>query len=127
MTKKGQKVPQIVMITWDDSVRRADAAGLDFLINGLKNPNGSPYLYTFFTRQLSTDYSLVENYFSNGHEIADHTVTHGIDMPPDAWDYLLACNQSQWEKEILGQLDNIVVGTGGVIKKKDIKVCSGSS
>jgi hypothetical protein len=129
MPKKGQKLPQIVMITWDDAVQCGQggcvpplkSSELEFLTKGLKNPNGSPYLYTFFTRQLSTDYSLVENYFADGHEIADHTVTHGVDQQPNAISYLEHCNNTQWEAEILGQLSNIEAGTGGVIKKKDIK------
>jgi hypothetical protein len=107
------------MVTWDDGVQCDSGSGsatkagcvapdfvpmsMDYLTSGLKNPDGSPFRFTFFTRQLNTDMAIVENLYSLGHEIADHTISHAIDQKPDAVSYMHNLNKTGWERELLGQ------------------------
>ena len=75
----------MIVISFDDGVRVEDYEMFysKFLFNH-SNPNGCPIPLTFFTTHYySTDYSLVEDLYSQGHEIADHTVTH--QTPTSFW------------------------------------------
>jgi len=122
----GQKLPQIVIVTWDDGVQcdsgsgSADKKGctdpfipdsVQYLTEGLKNPDGSPYRFNYYTRQLSTDYAVVENLYAMGHEIADHTITHAIDQPPNSVDYMKNLNSTGWAAEVYGQREIIAKST----------------
>jgi hypothetical protein len=133
------KLPQFIFITWDDGVQCASSvpgecaddpssvttclcdlttnlpADLNYLIDGLKNPSGSKYLYTFFTTQTGTSYDVIENAFANGHEIAGHTVSHGnayFHQMAGAADYFEGMNASITRKEIPVQRDIITAQTG---------------
>jgi len=94
------------MVSWDDSVECGttaclppnNPADLDYLVKGLKNKNDLDYKYTFFVRHEYTDYSVVENYFAAGHDIASHTVSHRTPV-----DYFQDANKTRWEQEILDQ------------------------
>lgn len=69
-------VPQIVLLTFDDSVNDLNK-GLysDLFEKGRTNPNGCPIAATFYVSHEWTDYSQVQNLYSDGHEIASHTVS----------------------------------------------------
>ena len=71
------ETPQIVTISFDDGLRVEDYERFysKFLV-GRKNPNGCPIPLTFFITHNYTDYALTEDLFSEGHEAADHSVTH---------------------------------------------------
>jgi len=84
---------------------------MEYLTQGLKNPDGSPFRFTFFTRQLNTDMAIVENLYSMGHEIADHTISHAIDQKPNAIAYMHNLNKTGWEREVLGQRQIIAEST----------------
>jgi len=126
--KKAQKPPMMVMVTWDDGVQCSQVSDgctqdgtplyLQELIEGLSNPNGSPYRFTFFTTQTATAYDVVENLYANGHEIAGHTVTHGNDQGA-ANTYFPNMNASNAEAEVAGQRDIILSQTN--IRMRDIK------
>ena len=80
------ETPQIVTIAMDDAIRVQDYEGFyrRFLnVNVHRNPNGCPIQATFFVSHDNTDYSLMERLVSEGHEIADHSVTHRV--PPIWW------------------------------------------
>lgn len=80
--------PQIVLLSWDDSVTTASYALVQGILTNHANPNGQPIKATFFV-SLDTriDYPLVQSLYADGHEIAVHTMTHttGTNTPPDAW------------------------------------------
>lgn len=70
------QVPQIVLLTFDDSVNDLNK-GLyaDLFEKGRVNPNGCPISATFYVSHEWTDYSQVQNLYSAGHEMASHTVS----------------------------------------------------
>lgn len=71
-----EQVPQIVLLTFDDSVNDLNK-GLysDLFERGRVNPNGCPISATFYVSHEWTDYSQVQNLYSDGHEMASHTVS----------------------------------------------------
>lgn len=71
-----EQVPQIVLLTFDDSVNDLNK-GLyaDLFEKGRVNPNGCPISATFYVSHEWTDYSQVQNLYSAGHEIASHTIS----------------------------------------------------
>ena len=79
------QTPQIVTIGMDDAIRVIDYEQYySRFLNGHRNPNGCPIQGTFFVSHDNTDYSLMEEVVSEGHEIADHSVTHRL--PPTWWE-----------------------------------------
>lgn len=70
------KIPQMVLLTFDDSVNDLNK-GLyaDLFEKGRVNPNGCPISATFYVSHEWTDYSQVQNLYSAGHEMASHTVS----------------------------------------------------
>lgn len=71
-----EEVPQIVLLTFDDSVNDLNK-GLyaDLFEKGRKNPNGCPISATFYVSHEWTDYGQVQNLYASGHEIASHTIS----------------------------------------------------
>lgn len=71
-----EEVPQIVLLTFDDSVNDLNK-GLyeDLFERGRTNPNGCPISASFYVSHEWTDYSQVQNLYAAGHEIASHTVS----------------------------------------------------
>jgi len=70
------KVPQVVLITFDDAVNVVNYAQYEQLLFNRFNPNGCPAKATFFISHEYTDYTLVNDVFNRGHEIASHSITH---------------------------------------------------
>lgn len=77
------ETPQFVYLTFDDAVhgknidfiRRIFTEGNDD--GGGVNNNSCPAVGTFFVSHEYTDYSLLNELYSEGHEIALHSITHG--------------------------------------------------
>lgn len=70
------QVPQIVLLTFDDSVNDLNKQLYsDLFERGRVNPNGCPISATFYVSHEWTDYSQVQNLYSDGHEMASHTVS----------------------------------------------------
>ena len=70
------QVPQIVLLTFDDSVNDLNKdLYRDLFEKGRKNPNGCPISATFYVSHEWTDYSQVQNLAADGHEIASHSVS----------------------------------------------------
>ena len=71
-----EQVPQIVLLTFDDSVNDLNK-GLyaDLFERGRVNPNNCPIGATFYVSHEWTDYSQVQNLYAGGHEMASHTVS----------------------------------------------------
>ena len=71
-----EDVPQIVLLTFDDSVNDLNKQLYsDLFSKGRVNPNGCPISATFYVSHEWTDYSQVQNLYSDGHEMASHTVS----------------------------------------------------
>ncbi|XP_068916352.1 uncharacterized protein Cda5 isoform X5 [Tenebrio molitor] len=100
-----EQLPQIVLLTYDDSVNDLNK-GLysDLFEKGRVNPNGCPIAATFYVSHEWTDYSQVQNLYSDGHEIASHTVSHSFGEQ---------FSQKKWTREVAGQRE-ILSAYGGV-------------
>lgn len=71
-----EDVPQLVILTFDDSVNDLNKQlYADLFGKGRVNPNGCPITATFYVSHEWTDYSQVQNLYSEGHEMASHTVS----------------------------------------------------
>ncbi|HOW97021.1 MAG TPA: polysaccharide deacetylase family protein [Kiritimatiellia bacterium] len=80
--------PQMILLSWDDSVTTDSYALVQSVLTNHVNPNGQPIKATFFVSLDSRiDYSLAQRLFADGHEIAVHTMTHttGTNTLPDTW------------------------------------------
>ncbi|KAI7858219.1 hypothetical protein BDC45DRAFT_457887 [Circinella umbellata] len=77
-----QDTPQFVTITFDDSIQPTLIQTAFNLLN-VSNPNGCSGKGTWFTSIQYTDFSLVQQWYSHGHEIADHTFNHIGDPSED--------------------------------------------
>uniref|UniRef100_A0A0K8SHL0 Chitin-binding type-2 domain-containing protein n=2 Tax=Lygus hesperus TaxID=30085 RepID=A0A0K8SHL0_LYGHE len=106
-----EETPQIVLLTFDDSVNDLNK-GLyeDLFEKGRVNPNGCPISGTFYVSHEWTDYSQVQNLYSNGHEIASHSVSHSFGEQ---------FSQKKWTKEISGQRE--ILSAYGGVKMEDIR------
>ncbi|KAL1493380.1 hypothetical protein ABEB36_011444 [Hypothenemus hampei] len=106
-----EQVPQIVLLTFDDSVNDLNK-GLyqDLFERGRVNPNGCPIAATFYVSHEWTDYSQVQNLYSDGHELASHTVSHSFGEQ---------FSQKKWTREVAGQRE-ILAAYGGV-KMEDVR------
>jgi len=91
--------PQIVYLTFDDAIRQLDYDLYMSQIFGgnYTNPNGCPIRGTFYVCARGNDYSLAHKYYSEGHEIAAHSITHRNNQ-----EYWKNLNQSEWEAEMGG-------------------------
>ncbi|KAI8975007.1 hypothetical protein BDB01DRAFT_908592 [Pilobolus umbonatus] len=70
-----EDTPQFVTITFDDSVQDGLSKTARSMLNVI-NPNGCPGHGTWFVSIEYTDFSLVQQWYADGHEIADHTFSH---------------------------------------------------
>ncbi len=95
------ETPQIITISYDDALRVQDYTtyySKVFTANRT-NPNGCPIGVTFFASHNYTNYALMEDlYYTNGYEMADHSVTH---REPIGW--WANASKGEWSEEILDQ------------------------
>ncbi|XP_065219258.1 uncharacterized protein Cda5 [Planococcus citri] len=106
-----EDTPQLVLLTFDDSVNELNR-GLytDLFEKGRTNPNGCPISATFYVSHEWTDYSMVQNLYAAGHEIASHSVSHSFGEQ---------FSQRKWTKEIVGQRE--ILSAYGGVKQEDIR------
>ncbi|KAG1589029.1 hypothetical protein G6F48_004887 [Rhizopus delemar] len=83
------ETPQFVTITFDDSIQPQLYKTAKRMLN-ITNPNGCPARGTWFVSMQYTDFSLVQQWYSSGNEIADHTFTH-VGTPSDQ--EIISCKQ----------------------------------
>ncbi|XP_017954338.1 uncharacterized protein LOC108649798 isoform X4 [Drosophila navojoa] len=104
--------PQIVLITFDDAINTINIDLYNELLNNetRKNPNGCPWRATFYISHEWTDYAMVQDMYSDGHEMASHTVSHSFGEQ---------FSQKKWTREIAGQRE-ILAAYGGV-KLSDVR------
>ncbi|XP_061708499.1 uncharacterized protein LOC133518806 isoform X4 [Cydia pomonella] len=106
-----ETVPQIVLLTFDDSVNDLNKVLYqDLFEKGRVNPNGCPISATFYVSHEWTDYSQVQNLYAAGHEMASHTISHSFGEQ---------FSQKKWNREVGGQRE-ILAAYGGV-KLEDVR------
>ncbi|KAF9170083.1 hypothetical protein BGX21_009348 [Mortierella sp. AD011] len=74
-------VPQFFTLTFDDAIQAQTVPVAESLMKSHTNPNGCPIKSTWFAQTLYSDYSLIQQWYANGNEVADHTMNH-IGTPP---------------------------------------------
>lgn len=70
-----EKIPQLVMITFDDAVTSLIYNQIMDLMGKYKNPDGCEGQATFYVAHEYTDYHKVHELWAQGHEIALHSIT----------------------------------------------------
>ncbi|XP_026320219.1 uncharacterized protein LOC113230481 isoform X7 [Hyposmocoma kahamanoa] len=106
-----ESVPQIVLLTFDDSVNDLNK-GLyaDLFEKDRVNPNGCPIAATFYVSHEWTDYSQVQNLYASGHEMASHTISHSFGEQ---------FSQKKWNREVGGQRE--ILSAYGGVKLEDVR------
>jgi len=108
---KLKDLPQIVLLTFDDSVNDLNKELYQDLFEQERfNPNGCPISATFYVSHEWTDYGQVQNLYADGHEIASHTISHSFGEQFSA---------KKWAKEAAGQRD--VLATYGGVRLEDVR------
>jgi len=75
------QVPQMIVITFDDAINNNNYNELDLFLSGkLKNPNGCDIKSTFFVSHRYNNYSMAQEMYRRGHEIAVHSISHHEDL-----------------------------------------------
>ncbi|KAF9433412.1 hypothetical protein BGZ76_009493 [Entomortierella beljakovae] len=74
-------VPQFFTLTFDDAIQAQTVPIAASIMNNHRNPNGCPIKATWFAQTLYSDYSLIQQWYAAGNEVADHTMNH-IGIPP---------------------------------------------
>jgi len=106
-----KRTPQLVVLTFDDSVNDLNKRLYkDIFHPSRKNPNGCPIAATFYVSHEWTDYGLVQSLYSDGHEIASHSISHSFGEQ---------FSKKKWMKEMAGQRE-ILAGFAG-IKLEDVR------
>ena len=110
-----EKVPQMVMLSFDDDVGEQNYNFYEFLFadGELMNPNGCNATATFFVSHEYTEYQMVQDLYHHRHDIADHTISH---RTPTSW-WKLA-NYSQLTDEIAGQRE--ILRKWGQVEADDV-------
>jgi len=90
------------MLTFDDGVTGQNYPVYERLLFNRKNPNGASVGATFFITHENTNYTLIHDLWSRGHEIALHSITHQV-MPS----YWVDLNVTGWEAEIVDQRETV--------------------
>jgi len=108
--------PQIIYLTYDDAfTAEAESNFYRGLFNGtFKNPNGCNIRATHFLTAQYTDYTLVNQYYKMGHEMASHSITHRTDS-----NYWKGLNVDGWSDEIEGMRK--MISQFAAIPKEEIK------
>ena len=90
-----EKMPQLVVLTFDDSVNDLNQRLYQSIFHPIRrNPNGCPISATFYVSHEWTDYGHVQNMYSDGHEIASHSISHSFGEQ---------FSKKKWLKEMAGQ------------------------
>lgn len=86
--------PQMVLLTFDDSVSTASYEIVRQVLTNRFNPNGHPIKATFFVSLDSRfDFARVQRLYADGHEIAIHTMSHATSATTTV---------GRWNREIAG-------------------------
>ncbi|KAI6239536.1 Polysaccharide deacetylase [Aphelenchoides fujianensis] len=91
-----EKLPQIVVLTFDDPVNDKSMRDYRHLFQDFRlvNPNGCPMKATFFVSHEWTNYDAVQWIAEQGHELASNSISHRV---------LSGANWTEWLAEMDGQ------------------------
>lgn len=109
---KPENTPQFVMLTFDDAITISNIEYYRKAFKNKTNPDGCPVAATFYVTHEYTDYSLLHELYSNGHEIASHSISHTTDTT-----YWKEINSTQitaefnGSREIISKFGNIPLNT----------------
>ncbi|GFO32982.1 chitin deacetylase 9 [Plakobranchus ocellatus] len=78
-------VPQIIIVSFEYAVNRANVDSYIELFDGISNPNKCEPRGTFFVSELNTDFEVVKSLFDDGHEIAMTTPSGSIPLDAKEW------------------------------------------
>ena len=107
------KVPQIVMVSFDDAINEQNMLFYQTLFPGKVNPNGCNMRATFFVSHEYTNYVMLNKLYHERHAIVDHSITH---RTPISW--WKEANYTQWQQEIVGQRE--IINKLGFVSIDDI-------
>ena len=106
-----EETPQIVLLTFDDAVNDLNKKLYEDLFEkGRTNPNGCPIAATFYVSHEWTDYSQVQNLYTDGHEIASHTISHSFGE---------SFSEKRWAEEVDGMRE--ILSAYAAVKREDIR------
>ncbi|KPM07572.1 hypothetical protein QR98_0060690 [Sarcoptes scabiei] len=105
-----KEIPQMVMITFDDSINDLNWDLYQEIFSNRYNPNGCPILGTFYLSHEWTDYSQVQNLYAAGHEMASHTITHSFGSK---------FSKEKWLNEVNGERE--IMSLYGGVKYEDVR------
>merc|ERR1711872_457529 len=108
-----ETIPQFIMLTFDDAINPNVAEFYDKLFRNRSNPNGCPIRGTFYITHEWNDYWLTQKFYTEGHEIADHSITH------ESTDAFKRADIDRWTKEIGGMKK--ILEIFGQVKADDIR------
>ncbi|KAG7296610.1 hypothetical protein JYU34_020423 [Plutella xylostella] len=80
---RAQDTPQFITITFDDNVNTQNIATYREVLYNRRNKNNCPIGATFYVTHEYTDYTLVNELYNEGFEIALHSISHK--SPPSYW------------------------------------------
>ena len=109
------------MLTFDDAITITNHPFYKQLFNK-NNPNGAKITGTFFISHEYSNYSLVNDLWIDGHDIALHSITHVSNTQ-----YWARLDEEGWRKEIINQKEQLAtfsgVPTTDVLDHKLIEYC----
>ncbi|XP_055839010.1 chitin deacetylase 8 [Episyrphus balteatus] len=73
-----EKIPQFVTVTFDDAVTALNFEYCDKIFENIRNPDGCSPSATFYFNHEYTDYTKIHFLWTKGHELALHSMTHGM-------------------------------------------------
>ncbi|GFV42899.1 nodB homology domain-containing protein [Trichonephila clavipes] len=92
-----KRLPQFVVLTFDDAVTTLNIKTYRQLLDGRKNSNGCPATASFFITHEYNDYEFVNELYKKGHDIAVHSITH--ESNTEMWK---KAPQVRWQAEMTG-------------------------
>lgn len=81
------ELPQFILVTFDDGINVFSESLVQPVIGGLRNPDSSVALVTYFVTKVNTTPAVARERYLEGHELANHTSTHttGAETTIDEW------------------------------------------
>ncbi|KAK7106266.1 chitin deacetylase 7-like isoform X2 [Littorina saxatilis] len=80
-----KETPQVIMVTFEYAVNKANVDFYNGLFQGSVNPNNCPAVGTFFVQQTNTDMAVVKSLADNGHEIGVMSIDGTLPATGEQW------------------------------------------
>lgn len=106
-------IPQFLMVTFDDALYQSMWSGYaqDMIMKSAPDSLGCNARLTFYLTTMGTDFSLIQQAYDHGSEIADHTTTHAnpTDFTVEQWSAELVASRN-WSARLTPMDRSKVVG-----------------